>query len=400
MALAARYDPTGEYTRNFENWFDEQNAVKPTRKEGNQFITRATTKEPQEVRRQPIPNRITTERTRIPSTWITTTSRLITTTRATTTRPTLRTLPSTVRSIESIFRETPSTTRFVPTTQAPIFRTTTRAQTFRETQATSRVFAAPVTQRSVTIARDPVAREVPRSSPVEPDAPVVIQREVPTTLRFVPTTQSPTTSTFRDIPRTFSPDPVTPQSSTFIPEPKRGLQLPIQPPSNQPQVPTIVRKEIETIFRQTTTQTPVTFARTQPPAIFKEIQTILRAPEVPVAIPAAERIPQPAVVQPATNFQTVTQPTVQTRPSTEAATSRNPPTTLRAPPLPVQTIPPTFRPQTQSSVPRETSPSFAAPENERTQPRFGDSEPKTREIFSDPQPNRPVSSKYLNLHLK
>lgn len=28
-ALAERYDPTGEYTRNFENWFDEQNAVKP-----------------------------------------------------------------------------------------------------------------------------------------------------------------------------------------------------------------------------------------------------------------------------------------------------------------------------------------------------------------------------------
>lgn len=27
--LAERYDPTGEYTRNFENWFDEQNAVKP-----------------------------------------------------------------------------------------------------------------------------------------------------------------------------------------------------------------------------------------------------------------------------------------------------------------------------------------------------------------------------------
>lgn len=28
-ALAARYDPSGEYTRIFEEWFDEQNAVKP-----------------------------------------------------------------------------------------------------------------------------------------------------------------------------------------------------------------------------------------------------------------------------------------------------------------------------------------------------------------------------------
>lgn len=27
-ALAERYDPTGEYTRNFENWFDEQNGLK------------------------------------------------------------------------------------------------------------------------------------------------------------------------------------------------------------------------------------------------------------------------------------------------------------------------------------------------------------------------------------
>lgn len=29
LALAVRYDPKGEYTKNFESWFDEQNAVKP-----------------------------------------------------------------------------------------------------------------------------------------------------------------------------------------------------------------------------------------------------------------------------------------------------------------------------------------------------------------------------------
>lgn len=28
-ALAERYDPNGDYTQNFESWFDEQNAVKP-----------------------------------------------------------------------------------------------------------------------------------------------------------------------------------------------------------------------------------------------------------------------------------------------------------------------------------------------------------------------------------
>lgn len=29
LSLAERYDPTGEYTKNFENWFDQQNGVKP-----------------------------------------------------------------------------------------------------------------------------------------------------------------------------------------------------------------------------------------------------------------------------------------------------------------------------------------------------------------------------------
>lgn len=29
IALAERYDPTGDYTKNFEDWFDEQNGVKP-----------------------------------------------------------------------------------------------------------------------------------------------------------------------------------------------------------------------------------------------------------------------------------------------------------------------------------------------------------------------------------
>ncbi len=29
IALAERYDPKGDYTKNFENWFDEQNGVNP-----------------------------------------------------------------------------------------------------------------------------------------------------------------------------------------------------------------------------------------------------------------------------------------------------------------------------------------------------------------------------------
>jgi Insect pheromone-binding family, A10/OS-D len=35
-ALAVRYDPTGEFTKNFEYWFDEQNAVNNNRDEGNE----------------------------------------------------------------------------------------------------------------------------------------------------------------------------------------------------------------------------------------------------------------------------------------------------------------------------------------------------------------------------
>lgn len=34
-ALAVRYDPRGEYTKNFENWFDDQNTVNSQRDEGN-----------------------------------------------------------------------------------------------------------------------------------------------------------------------------------------------------------------------------------------------------------------------------------------------------------------------------------------------------------------------------
>lgn len=34
-ALAVRYDPRGEYTKNFERWFDEQNSVNGQRDEGN-----------------------------------------------------------------------------------------------------------------------------------------------------------------------------------------------------------------------------------------------------------------------------------------------------------------------------------------------------------------------------
>lgn len=121
-ALAERYDPNGEYTRNFENWFDEQNAVKPgpPRDEGNSFnvpdnvaiAQRPTNENPskpqgsestqQSVRRSPAVetgsrldiNEVSTERTRIPSTWITKRTTIMTTERSTSTRAPLRTSPT------------------------------------------------------------------------------------------------------------------------------------------------------------------------------------------------------------------------------------------------------------------------------------------------------------------
>ncbi|CRL01808.1 CLUMA_CG015024, isoform A [Clunio marinus] len=128
-ALAERYDPTGEYTKNFENWFDEQNAVKPRppipqdqsqfdvpdnvqlgQAPGIENVKRDDISTQQAVRRspnignsnvRPNPNEIPTKRTRIPSTWIT--SSTTTTRRPTTTRAPLRTSspvnrPITVRS--------------------------------------------------------------------------------------------------------------------------------------------------------------------------------------------------------------------------------------------------------------------------------------------------------------
>ncbi|CRL01804.1 CLUMA_CG015020, isoform A [Clunio marinus] len=73
-ALAARYDPTGEYTKNFENWFDEQNAVKP----------------------RPSDTIDNSRTTRIPSTWITTQTARITS--RPTPRSTFRTLRTSVRT--------------------------------------------------------------------------------------------------------------------------------------------------------------------------------------------------------------------------------------------------------------------------------------------------------------
>ncbi|KAG5683690.1 hypothetical protein PVAND_012956 [Polypedilum vanderplanki] len=105
LALAERYDPTGEYTKNFENWFDEHH---------NDKINELPQK-------------------RIPSTWIT--SRTTTPTRTTTTttsRPTLRTLPSTVR-VRTIPTEKPIQTSQRPVVANRIFIESTTQKPFMPT---------------------------------------------------------------------------------------------------------------------------------------------------------------------------------------------------------------------------------------------------------------------------
>lgn len=110
-ALAERYDPTGEYTKNFEDWFDEQNAVKPSNSNfpapSNVLVNQLPTedKSPSPPRRSPSVDTDTrlnvdetsTERSRIPTSWVTQRTTTTTTVRPTTTRAPLRTSPGSFR---------------------------------------------------------------------------------------------------------------------------------------------------------------------------------------------------------------------------------------------------------------------------------------------------------------
>lgn len=132
-ALAERYDPTGEYTRNFEDWFDEQNAVKPgssfpapdnvvVNRPANQLPTED--KSPSPPRRSPSfetdtrfnVDETSTERARIPTSWVTQRTSTTTTIRPTTTRVPLRTSSGSVRkSTATPSRSPPTPSRAPPT---------------------------------------------------------------------------------------------------------------------------------------------------------------------------------------------------------------------------------------------------------------------------------------------
>lgn len=237
MSLAERYDQTGEYTKNFESWFDEQNAVKP---------------------RPPIPQALLTSR--IPSTWITT-STTTTTQRPATPRFVLRTLPPTARTppprVEvqdpPIFRTVPVTIRApvdVPTprplTSPPTTRrTTTQApETVRTNPPTPRPTIAPFTAPTTVATPPPTTEAAPqRFEPEEPKVvfePPPIPTEIPTVFRTEPLVlitepvSTPTPVIFRDFPlviRTQPPvvAPVTQAPSRF-PQRNDEAFIPQRPP--------------------------------------------------------------------------------------------------------------------------------------------------------------------------
>jgi hypothetical protein len=256
MALAERYDPNGVYTKNFESWFDEQNAVKP---------------------RSSIPKDF--QRTRIPSTWVqSTTFASQAATEKATTRFSLRTLPPTVRPAATqppvTFRAPPVviTVPLTTTTQSP---TTTR-EPFRTTQV---VFATET--------------EVPRISaiPKREDQPIFIP--IPTTAET--TTQRPTTAF--------------PSPEIFRTEILQTIR------TEQPQ---IFQTQAQQTFR---TETPF---RTQPPPL-------VRIPQTNFQVPSSSFVPrQPATESIRTTTFVQRQETVPTS-RTVPLIIRTPPPTTRSP---------------------------------------------------------------------
>lgn len=126
-ALAERYDPAGEYTKNFEDWFDEQNALKPGSSfpgPDNVVVNRPTNQLPTDDKTAP-PRRMintdtrfnvdeaSTERTRIPTSWVTQRTTMTTTTRQTTTRAPLRTSTGPIRKSPTTPSRAPTYNRLV-----------------------------------------------------------------------------------------------------------------------------------------------------------------------------------------------------------------------------------------------------------------------------------------------
>lgn len=272
MALAERFDATGEYTRNFESWFDEQNAVKP---------------------RPPIPqDRLTS---RIPSTWITSSSAKPTTERATSTRPTLRTLPPTLRTAQP--RE-----QFQPREQA---------------QQTSATF------------QSPVAATTPK--------PLATRRtttQAPETVKTNPPTPRPTLAPFTE-PLTFATAPPTTTTRAALTEAPTLVQAP-QKRFEPPTLNTLLEPPPVVIFQEESTASPEIFQepplviRTQPPVVVTQ-----PTPPIRFEAPSTFAAPRVQTERPQTRVRTEppqTRPTVRARPPSTVFFT--PPATVRSQLLP------------------------------------------------------------------
>lgn len=262
-ALAERFDATGEYTRNFENWFDEQNAVKP---------------------RPPIPqDRLTS---RIPSTWITSSSAKPTTERATSTRPTLRTLPPTLRTAPPREQFQPRE-QALPRQQTPVTfqspvevittrRTTTQApETVKTNPPTPRPVLAPFTEPS-TIATAPPTTTTPVALT---EAPIFVE---PPQKRFDPPAPN----------LLFEPPPIVvfQEESTAAPEIFQEPPLVIR---TQPEVPVTQstpprRFEAPSTFAAPRVQTER--AQTRPPVRARPPSTVIFTPPATVR---SQFLPEP-----------------------------------------------------------------------------------------------------------
>lgn len=316
-ALAERYDPTGEYTKNFERWFDQQNALKGspqsnqnTRNEGNQFVTRpALTVTRRSSGGQETFNELPTEKTRIPSTWITTTVRTTTTTRATTTRAPLRTLPPTVKP-QVLFRETTRT----PSTQPTIFRPTESRQIVQQFTTTLRPPTTPPRRafidpqvgfrsssatidafndqnRPETFTRPPISLPPRNVNPTIVNVPTLqnipnqpsirVQTNAPSVFREVVTQRT----TVADVPRTsfVSNEVVSRQPSRPVQDEQFAFQAPI-PRTEQARPPVATRPQL----------LPVDLPPTRPQVNFRpETPLESRVADFPRTNQDQERVNQP-----------------------------------------------------------------------------------------------------------
>lgn len=418
LALAERYDPTGEYTKRFEDWFDQQNVLKPRQpinREGNQFVTRTTQagarRTANSVQRNP--NEIRTERTRIPSTWITSTTIATTTSpRPRPSRPTLRTLPPTVRT---------ATQRILPPEALAQTATTLRPQTIS--------LAAPTTvrqvsvQRNPTIFRDPTTTRFTTSAPIREDSSEENDNDEPPEVFLAPSVQqsSNVPDTRGQNPSTFRENPPLTRATTFAPPTTRIFPPTQQNSFNQqlpqfiPQVPSIrvpqadVRPPPETfvqpprlpelqvpVFVPTTTQPPTqrTFPTTQQPTQ-RTFPTTPRSTTsfIPQTPPPTQRT-FPPVQQSSFNQQTP-----QFVQSMQPSAVRPPPTVVRPPqetfvqPQPVSTMSPTFR-TTQAPLPPVRTQAVNRPQPEIREPdAFRPKQsPDNFQPQQNPERSQPVSS--------